>query len=93
MAGKSLGTLTNLIAKVGGFVAGMDKAERSSTKWRRQVEDNVKAANSAISSIGIVAAGAVAASTAGIALLKSTSEQITETDRWANPYACQPRNF
>lgn len=85
MAGKSLGTLTiDLIAKVGGFVAGMDKAERSSTKWRRQVEDNVKAANSAISSIGIVAAGAaVAASTAGIALLKSTSEQITETDRWA----------
>jgi hypothetical protein len=59
MAGKSLGTLTiDLIAKVGGFVAGMDKAERSSTKWRRQVEDNVKAANSAISSIGIVAAGA-----------------------------------
>lgn len=31
MSGKSLGTLTiDLIAKVGGFVQGMDKAERSS---------------------------------------------------------------
>ena len=40
MAGnKSLGTLTlDLIAKVGGFVQGMDAAERSSTKWRKQVE-------------------------------------------------------
>lgn len=39
MAGKSLGTLTiDLIARTGGFVQGMDKAERSSQKWR----DNVK---------------------------------------------------
>ncbi|STT56995.1 Uncharacterised protein [Klebsiella pneumoniae] len=35
MAGKSLGTLTiDLIARTGGFVQGMDKAERSSQKWR-----------------------------------------------------------
>ncbi|WP_029591881.1 phage tail tape measure protein [Franconibacter pulveris] len=85
MAGKSLGTLTiDLIAKVGGFVAGMDKAERSSDKWRKKIESDVKAASSAIASMGAVAAGAaVAASSAGIALLKSTSDQITETDRWA----------
>lgn len=85
MAGKSLGTLTiDLIAKVGGFVAGMDKAERSSTKWRRQVESDVKAAGSAIASIGAAAAGAaITTSAAGFALLKSTSQQITETDRWA----------
>lgn len=85
MAGKSLGTLTiDLIAKVGGFVAGMDKAERSSVKWRKQVENDVKAAGSAVASMGIAAAGAaIAVSTAGFALLKSTSEQITETDRWA----------
>lgn len=39
MAGKSLGTLTiDLIAKVGGFVQGMDKAERASQKWRDQVK-------------------------------------------------------
>lgn len=85
MAGKSLGTLTiDLIAKVGGFVAGMDKAERSSDKWRKKIESDVKAAGSAIANMGAAAAGAaVAASSAGIALLKSTSDQITETDRWA----------
>lgn len=39
MAGKSLGTLTiDLIAKVGGFVQGMDKAERASQKWSAQVK-------------------------------------------------------
>ena len=38
MATKSLGVLTlDLVAKVGGFVQGMDKAERSSVKWRKQV--------------------------------------------------------
>lgn len=85
MAGKSLGTLTiDLVAKVGGFVAGMDKAERSSTKWRKQVEQDVKAAGSAIATLGAATAtAAIGVGTAGIALLKSTSEQITETDRWA----------
>lgn len=85
MASKSLGTLTiDLIAKVGGFVSGMDKAQRSSEKWRRQVESDVKVAGAAIATMGVAAAGAaVTAATAGIALLKSTSDQITETDRWA----------
>lgn len=85
MASKSLGTLTiDLIAKVGGFVSGMDKAERSSAKWRRQVENDVKAAGTAIATIGVAAAGAaITASAAGIALLKSTSDQVTETERWA----------
>ncbi|EOU1295315.1 phage tail tape measure protein [Cronobacter malonaticus] len=85
MAGKSLGVLTiDLIAKVGGFVSGMDKAERASSKWRKQVESDVKAAGSAIATIGSAAAGAaIAVSSAGIVLLKSTSDQITEADRWA----------
>lgn len=85
MAGKSLGTLTiDLIAKVGGFVAGMDKAERSSTKWRKQVENDAKAAGSAILSVGAVAASAaVATASAGIVLLKTMSNQVIETDRWA----------
>lgn len=85
MAGKSLGTLTiDLIAKVGGFVAGMDKAERSSAKWRRQIESDAKAAGSAILSVGTVAAGAaVATASAGVVLLKTMSNQIIETDRWA----------
>lgn len=85
MSSRSLGTLTiDLIAKVGGFVSGMDKAERSSTKWRKQVESDVKAAGAALATIGVAATtAAVSASAAGIALLKSTSDQITETDRWA----------
>jgi len=85
MAGKSLGTLTiDLIAKVGGFVAGMDKAERSSAKWRRQIESDAKAAGSAILSVGTVAAGAaVATASAGFVLLKTMSNQVIETDRWA----------
>lgn len=49
MASQSLGTLTlDLIAQVGGFVSGMDKAERSSAKWRKEVEKNAKAAGVAI---------------------------------------------
>lgn len=49
MAGKSLGTLTiDLIAKVGGFVQGMDKAERSSQKWRDQVKKDAKEVSSSI---------------------------------------------
>lgn len=85
MASKSLGTLTiDLIAKVGGFTQGMDKAERSSTKWRKQVETDVKAAGAAIAGmVAIAATASVAAASAGVALLKTTSAQVTETDRWA----------
>ncbi|WP_241569404.1 phage tail tape measure protein [Rosenbergiella collisarenosi] len=85
MAGKSLGTLTiDLIAQVGGFTKGMDQAERSSEKWRKQVQSDVKAAGSAIKTMADVAIGAsTAIAGASIALLKTTSDQITETDRWA----------
>lgn len=61
MASKSLGTLTlDLVAKVGGFVAGMDKAERSSEKWRKQVEKSATAAGAAVGAAAAVAAGAMA---------------------------------
>lgn len=85
MAGKSLGTLTiDLIAKVGGFVQGMDKAERSSQKWRDQVKKDAAEVGSALASIGTAAAAiAISVGAAGITLVKSTSEQITATDRWA----------
>lgn len=56
MSSKSLGTLTlDLVAKVGGFVSGMDKAERSSAKWRKQVEKNASAAGKAIGAAASVA--------------------------------------
>lgn len=85
MASKSLGTLTiDLIAKVGGFVSGMDKAERASEKWAKQVQKDSAASSAALLSVGgAVQAVALAAGTAGFALLKSTSEQVNATDQWA----------
>ncbi|MBU5384739.1 phage tail tape measure protein [Citrobacter cronae] len=85
MAGKSLGTLTiDLVAKVGGFVSGLSQAERSSQKWRKQVQADAKAA--AVAFTGFATAASTAAIGVGVAgynLLKTTSKQITETDRWA----------
>lgn len=85
MASKSLGTLTiDLIAKVGGFTSGMDKAQRASEKWSRQVQKDAAATSAALLSVGGAAqTAALAAGTAGFALLKSTSEQVNATDQWA----------
>lgn len=81
MASKSLGTLTiDLVAKVGGFVSGMDKAERSSQKWRKQVEEDVRAVSAGFAALS---AAALAAGASGFALLKSTAEQVNATDQWA----------
>ncbi|HEK0816658.1 TPA: phage tail tape measure protein [Pseudomonas aeruginosa] len=67
MASRSLGTLTlDLIAKVGGFVTGMDAAERRSEKWRKEVEKNaakVGAAIGAATAAGITALAALTVST------------------------------
>lgn len=50
---RSLGVLTlDLIAKTGGFVAGMSKAERASAEWRKSVEKNVKATATAVAAAG-----------------------------------------
>ncbi|MGN9651951.1 phage tail tape measure protein [Klebsiella michiganensis] len=85
MAGKSLGTLTiDLIAKVGGFVQGMDKAERSSQKWRDQVKKDAKEVGASIAAIGFTAAtAAVGIGIAGLSIVKNTAQQVTEADRWA----------
>lgn len=85
MAGKNLGTLTiDLIAKTGGFVAGLNQAERASAKWSKQVQDDAASAGAALAGIGAAAVTAgLAVGAAGFQLLKSTSKQITETDRWA----------
>ncbi|HCD5322103.1 TPA: phage tail tape measure protein [Klebsiella michiganensis] len=85
MAGKSLGTLTiDLIAKVGGFVQGMDKAERASKKWRDQVKKDAKEISASIIAIGAAAAtAAVGIGAAGLAIVKNTAQQVTEADRWA----------
>lgn len=85
MAGKNLGTLTiDLIAKTGGFVAGLNQAERASAKWSKQVQEDTASASAALAGIGAAAVTAgLAVGAAGFQLLKSTSKQITETDRWA----------
>lgn len=73
MASRSLGTLTlDVIAQVGGFVAGMDKAERSSEKWRKQVEKNAKAVGTAVGAGLATAVTAITAMT--IAAINSGSE-------------------
>ncbi|WP_223509416.1 phage tail tape measure protein [Rahnella sp. GSA61A] len=85
MASKSLGTLTiDLIAKVGGFVGGLNDAERASEEWRKKVEGSVKAAGVAVAALGTIAASAaLAIGSAGISFLKNTAEQVTEVDRVA----------
>ncbi|MBI6941043.1 tail tape measure protein [Pseudomonas putida] len=79
MASRSLGTLTlDVIAQVGGFVAGMDKAERSSDKWRKQVEKNAKAVG------GLVGAGLAAGVTALTALTISAINSAAEISNLAS---------
>lgn len=85
MASKSLGTLTiDLIAKVGGFVSGLSQAERASQKWRKQVQEDAKSVAVAFTGAATAAsAAAIGVGVAGYNLLKNTSRQITESDRWA----------
>ena len=76
MASKSLGVLTvDLVAKVGGFVQGMDKAERSSAKWRKQVEKDLQAAGKAAGVAVAAVAGATVALVASQVQLANTLNQ------------------
>lgn len=60
MASRSLGTLTlDLVAKIGGFVAGMDKAARESEKWRSKVKKDLETAGKAFGAFAAVAVGAL----------------------------------
>jgi hypothetical protein len=70
MASKSLGTLTlDVVAKVGGFVQGMTKAERASAKWRKQVKKDVDQISESLKKGAVAAAAAATAAAAGIAAL------------------------
>lgn len=65
MASKNLGTLTiDVVAQVGGFVEGMDKSERASKQWRRNVEKELKKVGQAAIGAAATAAGGIAAITA-----------------------------
>jgi hypothetical protein len=78
MASKSLGVLTlDLVAKVSGFTQGMDKAERESAKWRKQVEKDAKVVGTAIG------AASAAALTGLAALTLSTVKAAGEISRFS----------
>lgn len=75
MASKSLGTLTlDLVAKTGGFVAGMSKAEKATEKWRKKVTADAAAAGKFIGTA--LAAATVAAAAGLVVLVKRSIEAI-----------------
>lgn len=78
MATRSLGTLTlDLVAKIGGFEQGMDKASKASEKWRKQVRADA-------ARIGTAVAAGTAAAAAGLAALTvQTVRNAEEVQRLA----------
>lgn len=88
MASKSLGTLTlDLVAKTGGFIQGMSKAERSSKKWRKQVESDLHKVGNAIK-IGSAAA------VAGLgAMIVQTTNSAREIRNLAQLAGSTPQDF
>ncbi|EPX9594473.1 phage tail length tape measure family protein [Pseudomonas aeruginosa] len=82
MASRSLGTLTlDLIAKVGGFVAGMEKAERTAKKGAKEIGSAADAASLAWEKLGEVAAGALSGITVGAvfgAVIRNTKQMEKE---------------
>lgn len=61
MAGKSIGALSiDLVAKVGGFISGLDKAARSSAAWRNQIMQSMTVASKAAGAASAIVNGAMA---------------------------------
>lgn len=83
MATKSLGTLTlDLVAQTGGFIQGMDKAERASKKWRKEVQDNLRQTSKQLKAGLAVSAAAAGAAIAGLgaATIKLTQDGLQNID-------------
>ena len=79
MSSKSLGTLTlDLIARTGGFVRGMDKAERRSAKWRRQVQKDLKRLRGEFGKFAKMAAGAGVAAAGAFTILAKEGLQYVD---------------
>ncbi|WP_350403365.1 phage tail tape measure protein [Pseudomonas sp. W17] len=85
MATRSLGSLTlDLIARIGGFEQGMDKAARVSEKRLKEIQKRAEEVGKKIGiAMGSIAAAATGAGTAALVMLKSTAAATTESDRWA----------
>lgn len=74
MASRSLGTLTlDLVANLGGYTAGMDKAEKEAQKRARAIE---KAFDTTFAGIGAAIATMTAAGTAALAIVNQQAEAI-----------------
>lgn len=81
MSRKSLGTLTlDLIAKVSGFEAGMDKASRKSQKTAKQIE---RYSNQIGAALTAASATAVAGMTALVASTASSAREVQNLSRLA----------
>lgn len=77
MASKSLGTLTlDLVARIGGYTAGLDKAEKEAQKRAKAIEN---AFDTAATGVGI-AFGAIAA--AGVAAFAAISSGIESAAKY-----------
>ncbi|MGR3991477.1 phage tail tape measure protein [Pseudomonas sp. 1121_17] len=73
MASRSLGTLTlDLIAKVGGFEQGLEKAERSASKRMKQISDSAAKLGAAVG--GGLAAGVTALGAITVSAIRSATE-------------------
>ncbi|AZF09567.1 Phage tail length tape-measure protein 1 [Pseudomonas sp. R2-37-08W] len=85
MATRSLGTLTlDLIARIGGFEQGMDKAGRLTEKRMKEMEARAEAAGKKIGgALATVVTATLGVGTASLVMLKNTAAATTETDRWA----------
>ncbi|HBJ69993.1 phage tail tape measure protein [Alcaligenes phenolicus] len=80
MSSRSLGTLTyDLIAKIGGFVAGMTEAERVADRKTREMERKSKARAKAMSDAWSKASKLVTAGIAGITVGSTLLKIINET--------------
>lgn len=88
---KSLGTLTlDLVARTGSFVSGMDKAERSSEKWRKEVEKNAKAVGAAF---GAGSAAAIASLTAITVSTVNAAAEISKLSTIAGSSSTEFQKF
>jgi hypothetical protein len=73
MASKSLGTLTlDLVARIGGFTAGLDKAEKEARKRAKAIEE---AFDSAAKGIGVAFGAMATAGVAAFAILQDGLQQ------------------
>lgn len=85
MAARSLGTLTlDLIARIGGFEQGMDKAGRVSQKRLNEIQKNAEEVGKKVgTALAAITTATLGVGTASLMMLKNTAENTAETDKWA----------